>query len=139
MVVPNVRPSRHRLTIAVLTGCYVVAYTGLALAPAGGAWLWMVLAGIGSAQFPLALAMIGLRSRTPTTTAALSAFVQSIGYLVAGAGPLLFGLLYSATRSWALPVSLLFVAMTVDVVAGWRSARPCYVDDEMPVMAASAP
>jgi CP family cyanate transporter-like MFS transporter len=139
MVVPNIRPSRHGLTIVVLTACYVVAYTGLAVAPVGGAWAWMVLAGIGSAQFPLVLSMIGLRTRAAATTAALSAFVQSIGYLVAGSGPLVFGLLYSATGGWALPLVLLFVAMSLALVTGWRSARPCYVDDEIATLAASAP
>jgi CP family cyanate transporter-like MFS transporter len=131
MLVPNVRPSRHAVTIVVLNACYLVAYIGLAAAPVGGAWLWMVLAGIGSAQFPLVLAMIGLRSRTAETTAALSAFAQSIGYLVAGSGPLLFGLLYDTTGSWALPLTLLFVAMSGAVVSGWRSACACYVDDEL--------
>ena len=29
-----------------------VAYVGLGLAPVGGAWVWMVLSGIGSGMFP---------------------------------------------------------------------------------------
>ncbi|MGN6606570.1 MAG: CynX/NimT family MFS transporter [Jatrophihabitans sp.] len=130
-VVPAVRPSRHRAVIVLLNGCYVAAYLGLALAPVGGAWVWMVLAGIGSSQFPLALAMIGQHARTPQTTAALSAFAQSIGYVIAGAGPLLFGVLYSATGGWGVPIGLLFAAMAIDLVAGWVAARPTYVDDEV--------
>jgi CP family cyanate transporter-like MFS transporter len=131
MVVPIVPPRRHRATLIVLCGCYLLGYLGLAVAPVGGAWAWMVFTGIGSAQFPLALAMIGLRARTADTTAALSAFVQSIGYLVAGSGPLLFGVLHGATGGWGAPLALLFVALAIALVAGWRSARPCYVDDEI--------
>ena len=56
----------------------------------------------GSGQFPLALTKIGLRSREAETTAALSAFVQSIGYIVAGSGPLLFGVLNDVTGGWRL-------------------------------------
>jgi CP family cyanate transporter-like MFS transporter len=131
MVVPSVPPHRHRATLIVLCSCYLLGYVGLAVAPVGGAWAWMVLTGIGSAQFPLALAMIGLRARSADTTASLSAFVQSIGYLVAGSGPLLFGVLHGATGSWGLPLALLFAALFIALIAGWRSARPCYVEDEL--------
>jgi MFS transporter, CP family, cyanate transporter len=82
-------------------------------------------------MFPLSLTMIGLRARTSETTAALSAFVQAIGYVVAGAGPLLFGVLYGATNAWTLPLAALFVALAVAFGAGWLACRPSYVDDEL--------
>ena len=131
MVVPSMAASRHRVLLIWLTVCYLVAYVGLAVAPVGGAWVWMVLVGIGSGQFPLALTMIGLRSRTSDTTAALSAFVQAIGYVVAGTGPLLFGVLNGLTHGWALPLSLLFIALAFAFAAGWRAAVPRFVDDEL--------
>jgi CP family cyanate transporter-like MFS transporter len=131
MVVPSVAPHRYRLVIAVISLSYLIAYVGLAVAPVGGAWLWMALTGIGSAMFPLALTMIGLRARTAETTAALSAFVQAIGYIVAGTGPLLFGVLYGATGGWTLPLALLFIALAIAFVSGWLAARPTYVDDEL--------
>jgi CP family cyanate transporter-like MFS transporter len=131
MVVPSVPASRHRAVLIWLTACYLIAYVGLAVAPVGGAWVWMVLTGIGSGQFPLALTMIGLRSREAETTAALSAFVQSIGYIVAGSGPLLFGVLNDVTGGWALPLALLFTGLAIAVVAGFRAALPRFVDDEM--------
>jgi CP family cyanate transporter-like MFS transporter len=111
--------------------CYLAAYLGLALAPVGGAWVWMVLAGIGSGTFPMVLSWVGMRSRSAETTAALSAFVQSAGYLIAGSGPLLFGVLYSATGSWAAPLAMLFAAMVVTTVAGWVASRDVFVDDEL--------
>jgi CP family cyanate transporter-like MFS transporter len=131
MVVPSVPASRHRTVLIWLTACYLAAYVGLAVAPVGGAWVWMVLTGIGSGQFPLALTMIGLRSRSSETTAALSAFVQSIGYIVAGSGPLLFGVLNDLTGGWALPLALLFIGLAIAVAAGLRAALPRFVDDEM--------
>jgi CP family cyanate transporter-like MFS transporter len=136
LVAPRVRPRRHRPLIAAFGLCNLVAYTGLAVAPVGGAWAWMVLAGIGSGMFPVALTLIGLRSRTPATTAALSGFVQAIGYIMAGCGPLLFGALFGATGSWALPLTVLFVALAVTMVAAWPSTAGRYVDDEL---AASVP
>jgi CP family cyanate transporter-like MFS transporter len=131
MIVPTIAPRLHRRVIVALSAAYLVAYAGLAVAPVGGAWVWMTLVGLGSGMFPLALTMIGLRARTAETTAALSAFVQAIGYIVAGAGPLLFGVLYGATNHWAWPLSLLFVALAVALAAGWMAARPCFVDDEL--------
>jgi CP family cyanate transporter-like MFS transporter len=131
MIAPNVPPRHHRALISVLSGAYVIAYIGLGLAPVGGAWVWMVFTGIGSGMFPVALTMIGLRARTAQTTAALSAFMQSIGYIVAGSGPLLFGVLYGATGSWVLPLTLLWVSLGLAFVLGWFACAPRYVDDEL--------
>jgi CP family cyanate transporter-like MFS transporter len=131
MIAPSVPQQRTRAALSVLIGCYLVAYVGLAAAPVGGAWVWMVLAGIGSGTFPLVLTWIGMRSRSAETTAALSAFVQSVGYLIAGCGPLLFGVLYSATGSWTAPLALLFAALVITTGAGWRASRPVFADDEL--------
>jgi CP family cyanate transporter-like MFS transporter len=131
MIAPNVPPRHHRALIGGLVTCNAAAYLGLGLAPVGGAWAWMVLAGIGSGMFPVSLTMIGLRSRTPDTTAALSAFMQTIGYIVAGTGPLLFGVLFGATGSWVLPLALLWLALALSWVSGWEAATPRFVDDEL--------
>ncbi len=137
IIAPNVPVRYHRLLINVLGLCFVVAYIGLGVAPTGGAWVWMVLSGIGNGMFPLALTMIGLRSRTPETTGALSAFVQVIGYIVAGTGPLLFGVLYGATGSWVLPLALLWIALGLAWLFGWLACAPTFVDDELAEAVAS--
>ncbi len=137
IIAPNVPVRYHRLLINVLGLCFVVAYIGLGIAPTGGAWVWMVLSGIGNGMFPLALTMIGLRSRTPETTGALSAFVQVIGYIVAGTGPLLFGVLYGATGSWVLPLALLWIALGLAWLFGWLACAPRFVDDELTVGASA--
>jgi CP family cyanate transporter-like MFS transporter len=139
IVAPNVPMRYHRLLIHVLGLCFVGAYIGLGVAPVGGAWVWMVLSGIGNGMFPLALTMIGLRSRSPQTTGALSAFVQAIGYVVAGTGPLLFGVLYGATGSWVLPLALLWISLALAWLFGWLACAPRYVDDEIPQAATPAP
>ena len=53
----------------------------------------MGLLGVAMGTFAMVLTLIGLRSRTPETTAALSTATQGWGYLIAGAGPLLVGVL----------------------------------------------
>jgi CP family cyanate transporter-like MFS transporter len=136
MIAPNVAPRHHRALIAGLSASYVIAYAGLGVAPVGGAWVWMVFTGIGSGMFPVALTMIGLRSRTAATTAALSAFMQVIGYIIAGTGPLLFGILYGATGSWVLPLALLWISLGLAFVTGWFACAPRFVDDELAASAA---
>ena len=120
MVVPSVGQDRLRLTMVLLLGADLVAYIGLAVAPSGGAWVWMVLAGIGSGTFPLLLGLVGQRARTADTTAALSAFMQSLGYIIAGTGPLLFGVLHSATGGWGASLASLFDAPGGVAVSGSR-------------------
>jgi CP family cyanate transporter-like MFS transporter len=125
------RPSQRPLVV-LLAGCYVVAYTGMLTATdvAGGV-VWAALVGIGSGSFPLALTMIALRTRTSDATASLSAFAQSVGYVLAGGGPLLVGVLHGRSGGWTGSFVLLFAALAVMVVAGWCAARPRFVEDEV--------
>lgn len=130
MVIPALAAHGQRGLVVTLASASAISYIGMLLAPVGGAWVWMLLGGLGSGMFPLALTMIGLRSREITTTATLSAFVQSIGYLVAGSGPLLVGLLLDLTPSWTWPLMFLLVATVVSGGFGWYAARPAFVDDD---------
>jgi CP family cyanate transporter-like MFS transporter len=133
MVIPSIASRRadQRPLIALLVGCTLVAYVGMLVAPRAGAWLWVVLAGTGGGAFPLALTLIGLRTRSVATTGSLSAFSQSVGYLIAGFGPLLVGVLHGATGGWTWPFLLLFVDLAVMAVAGWVIGQHRYVEDDL--------
>ncbi|MEO6503572.1 MAG: MFS transporter [Jatrophihabitantaceae bacterium] len=131
MVIPALAVHGQRLLVLALAAAGLVSYLGMLAAPVSGAWLWMLLGGISSGMFPLTLTMIGLRSRQFRTTAALSAFVQGIGYLLAGVGPLLVGVLLGISDSWTLPLVLLILAVLGSAVAGWHAARPDFVDDQL--------
>ncbi|MFW6091481.1 MAG: CynX/NimT family MFS transporter [Actinomycetota bacterium] len=133
LIVPVVtaRLRDQRVLILVLVCCYLVAYAGMLIAPVSGAWLWAAVISIALACFPLALTLIGLRAGTGSTAAALSAFTQSVGYLMAAAGPLLVGLLYGVTGGWSAPFALLFGLLVVQALAGWQAGRPRLLDDEL--------
>jgi CP family cyanate transporter-like MFS transporter len=131
MAIPALAVRGQRLIVIVLSAAGLVSYLGMLLAPVAGAWLWMLLGGISSGMFPLALTMIGLRSRQIPTTAALSAFVQGIGYLMAGTGPLLVGVLLGISDSWTWPLVLLIIAVLGAAAAAWYAARPEFVDDQL--------
>ncbi|SHH23259.1 MFS transporter, CP family, cyanate transporter [Jatrophihabitans endophyticus] len=131
LVVPRIPARHHRAVVGLFVVCLATAYVLMAAAPRPTAWIWVVLAGVGGGSFPLLLTLLGMRARTADTIATLSAFVQAIGYLIAGTGPLLFGALYGVTGSWALPIAVLFTALGVMTVASRRSTTPRFVDDEL--------
>jgi CP family cyanate transporter-like MFS transporter len=132
-VLPSLVARRHNqaLLMCALVGCYAVGYLGLIVAPRAGAWLWALLVGVGTTVFPVVLTLIGLRARTSAGTAALSGFTQSVGYLMAAAGPFGMGLLYDLTGGWTVPLAALLVLLVPQLVAGLLVARPAYIEDRL--------
>jgi CP family cyanate transporter-like MFS transporter len=105
----------------------VVGILGVMLAPAAQPVLWSVLIGIGQSVFALALAVIALRARTADETAQLSGMAQGLGYLIAGAGPLLFGVLHDVTGGWTVPWVLFLAVYAIQMVTGAVAGRNRYV------------
>ncbi|MDN5768633.1 MAG: MFS transporter [Humibacillus sp.] len=112
-----------------LTLISIAGVTGLLIAPTQGAWLWAVLLGIGSGTFALVLSLFGLKTRSPSSTAAVSAFGQSVGYLIAAVGPFGFGLLHDAEGGWSLPLTGVLAVLVVQVAAGAVAGRPVIIPD----------
>ncbi|MFH8835664.1 CynX/NimT family MFS transporter [Streptomyces sp. NPDC017868] len=116
--------------VVALGLCGLTGYTGLLLAPASGAWVWAVLLGVSNCSFPLALTMIGMRSRTGAGVVRLSAFAQSVGYLISIPGPLLVGVLYQHSGGWGLPIALMGGLMVPQMIVGTLAGRDRTVEDE---------
>ena len=117
-----------------LVACLPVGYLGLLLAPGaslGLALVWAVLVGVGQGTFPLILTLIGLRTRTPQGTAALSGFTQAVGYLLAAAAPAAVGLMYEATGGWTTTLLFLLVLVTLLAVLGPLVCRPLLLEYEL--------
>jgi len=115
---------RRQSGLAAGLGLFGIAgYAGLWAAPAAAPWLWAVLLGIVNCAFPLALTMIALRGRTPATVVRLSAFAQSVGYLLAIPGPILVGVLHDHTNGWRLPLALMVLLMIPQIAAGMAAGR----------------
>ena len=138
LVIPVVaQRMRSQLLLVVPTVIALAAgLAGLLYAPLGGAVGWALLLGAGQ-NAALALAIFFTAARTPHAAAAasLSSLAQSVGYLLAAAGPLEVGLLHSATGSWTAPVAVLFVLTGVLLVSGVLAARPGVI----PAVAMSGP
>ncbi|MEU4684467.1 MFS transporter [Streptomyces xinghaiensis] len=122
---------RHQSALAAALGLSgLLGYAGLYVAPAAGAWAWVLLLGISNCAFPLVLTLIGMRSRTSAGVIRLSAFAQSTGYLISVPGPLLIGVLYQHSGGWGLPLALMSGLMVVQIGLGVRAGRRRYVEDE---------
>jgi CP family cyanate transporter-like MFS transporter len=126
-VIADRRPSQ-RGVVAVAVLLSGAGALGLLVAGPAAATLWVVLLGLGQgASFSLALAFFALRSPDPGHAAALSGMAQSVGYLLAAAGPFLFGVLRDATGAWKLPLALLLVITACLLIAGLGAARDAHV------------
>ena len=125
------REDQRGLLLAVM-GCYPVGYVGLMIAPHDLAVLWALLVGIGAVTFPIVLTLIGLRSRTPAGTAALSGLTQSLGYLIAVVGPFAVGAIYDASGGWTWPLALLTALTIPQIAVGMYVGRPAYIEDQLP-------
>jgi MFS transporter, CP family, cyanate transporter len=132
-VVPGltVRAPLQRPLLLVFMAAYLAGWTGLWIAPRSVPWLWMVLLAVGMGSFAMVLTLLGLRARTPETTAALSTVAQGWGYLLAAGGPLLVGVLHGITGGYTGMFVIVLAGVAVLLGSGWLVTRQRYVDDEV--------
>lgn len=122
--------ARNRNQSGWIVGLGVVGFAGalgVMLAPAAQPVLWSVLIGVGMGAFSVALAVIALRARTAGDTAQLSGMAQGFGYLFAGTGPFLFGMLHDVSHGWTVPWLMFLAVYVVQIVAGAMAGRARYV------------
>jgi CP family cyanate transporter-like MFS transporter len=123
-VLAHRRPGQRALVIPSLIGT-AVGLAGSLWAPLGSAPFWVLVLGVSQGSC-LGLAIFFMMARAPDAgvAASLSAFSQSVGYLVAAAGPLEVGLLHTATGSWNIPIALLLVLCAAELATGLLAGRP---------------
>lgn len=84
----------------------------------------VVLLGVGqTAALGYALTLVALRAPDAAHAAQLSSMAQSVGYVVAAAGPFAFGALHDLTGGWSMPALLLGAVLVVQGVAGVLAGR----------------
>ncbi len=114
----------QRLPVALLLLLETVGIGGLLLP---GTTLAPFLVGlIGFAlggTFGLSLLFIVLRAPDTETATELSGVAQSVGYLLAATGPIVFGLLHDVTDAWTVPLVFLLLVIGGKVAMGLGAAR----------------
>lgn len=107
---------------------FVSGYLGLLLTPQHLTALWVVLAGLGPAAFPMCLTLVNLRTATHSGASQLSGFTQGVGYGIAAIGPIAFGALRDVTGDYRAGFGLLGCNLVVWLVAGWIACKPDTVE-----------
>lgn len=110
---------------------FLLGYAGLLIAPSTATWLWVSLIGIGPVLFPVALTLINLRTRSQQTSAALSGFVQAVGYTLGALGPLAMGILHDLTGGWVAPLVFLAIISAVGIPVGVILRRPRTIEQDL--------
>jgi len=129
LLAPALAERRRRWRFWSLTtlSCGVVGTVGamvLPELPAVGAWPWAALMGIGvGAGFPLGLTVIAWRTPDGAASAATSGLALGVGYIAAGLGPLLMGLLVDLS-GYTAAITVLLVAAAAQIFATLRIGDP---------------
>jgi MFS transporter, CP family, cyanate transporter len=109
----------QRWACLVMFGFAALGFAGCYFLPLSLAWIGGVLNGIGpGGLIALAMTLIILRSPDANVAARLSSMAQGVGYILAGFGPLLAGVLRGETGSFAAP-TLLF--LLIALVGSWAA------------------
>ncbi|GID06947.1 cyanate transporter [Pseudomonas sp. 008] len=98
------RSRDRRLVLAVLLALIMAGFCGLILSPRHLSLLWPCLLGLGiGGLFPMSLIVSLDHLDNPQRAGGLTAFVQGIGYLIAGLSPLIAGMIRDQLGSfeWA--------------------------------------
>jgi CP family cyanate transporter-like MFS transporter len=133
LVVPAIasRMKNVGILIYVAAAFLLIGDAGLLLLPTVATVLWIVLAGLGPLLFPLSLLLINQRTRTHTGSVALSGFVQGVGYIIAAASPLAFGILHQLSGSWMPSILMLAIVTLAAIPAAIILGRHRYLEDDL--------
>jgi CP family cyanate transporter-like MFS transporter len=79
------------------------------------------IGGACGAAFSLSMMFFSLRSNDGQEAAKVSGMAQSVGYLIAAAGPVLLGFMHDITADWILPITIVGMIGIILIVTGMKS------------------
>ncbi|MBK5550363.1 cyanate transporter [Pseudomonas sp. TH03] len=111
------RSQDKRLVLVVLLALIMAGFCGLILSPERFSLLWPCLLGLGiGGLFPMSLIVSLDHLDNPRRAGGLTAFVQGIGYLIAGLSPLIAGMIRDQLGSFEWAWWSLTAVMAVMIV-----------------------
>lgn len=123
---------KNQVLITFVTGLLFVLGILTLMSQPNWAFLGIILIGIASGlAFGLVNTFFGLRTENGLTAAKLSGMSQSVGYLFAAIGPLLFGILHDATNSWNTSFGILLVTSIIIMIIGSRAGRNITIEQTL--------
>lgn len=114
--------ANKKLAMVILHVPLMIGIPGFVFATTELPYLWAFCMGLGQgAMISIALTLVGIRGADPQTSARLSGMCQSVGYLLAAVGPVLFGALHDLLGNWEAALSFLFVIVCIQMIAALRA------------------
>lgn len=105
----------------------VVGVVGLIAAP-DAITVWVLPIGLASgASLSMSLTLMAERARDHDASAALSGMSQSVGYVVAAIGPVVFGWVHTVAGGWVWSLALLIAVLLAQSTIGLAVGRDRYV------------
>lgn len=113
---PGVISKMRSMTPVLIFGMAstIVGALGLWFVPHAAPALWSILSGFTVILFTLGFVLINLRTSNPAGAVALSGMVQAVGYSMGALGPLIVGLVRSASTDW----TWVFVVIIISALTG---------------------
>lgn len=122
------RLSHQKWLAAMASFFYIAGFGGLMINSTSLVFVWIIFLGLGQGSaLSLSLSLFGLRAKNAHQAAELSGMAQSIGYLLAAVGPILFGFLRDLTHTWIVPLSFLVITSVIMLISGIGAGRNKYV------------
>ena len=95
------RKADRRPQLVISLACQLIGIGGFLFAPLLAPWLWAAIAGFGlGAAFPLSMVLALDHLPHPQAGARLVAFMQGVGFIIAGCMPFIAGQLQALTHSF---------------------------------------
>lgn len=118
------RTRDQRILTTITCSSLIVGYALLLTGISSLVTIGVTLAGIGAgASFGLVTMFFVLRTKHARQAASLSGMAQSFGYMLAAAGPLLFGVLHDWTKGWTLPLLVQAILAIGLLIAGIQASK----------------
>lgn len=125
-VVPIIaeRMKDQRLLATIVAGLFFVGILGLLTGAKSLIVLSIIIIGIAcGSSFSLSMMFFTLRATNGRQAADVSGMAQSVGYLLAAFGPVLFGWLKDVTHSWTFSISTLLAGSIILLITGLKAGE----------------
>ena len=122
------RSKDQRPTIWIVSMMAATSYIGIEFGSHSWIIFWVFMSNMAQwLIYPLALLLIIMRSPTPDQGQSLSAMVQTFGYVLGAAAPLITGALFDITGAWKWSLWVLVSVSIGQALAGQAAGRIGFV------------
>ncbi|MFY4776640.1 CynX/NimT family MFS transporter [Metabacillus sp. RGM 3146] len=125
------RLKNQKILVIITALLFLLGMLGLLYGGRGLALISVILIGVGvGSSFSLAMMFFSLRTKTAKQSAGLSGMAQSVGYLLAAAGPTLFGILHTMTKNWTAPIYMIIISAIFLLITGLKAGSNKFIDEK---------